>query len=76
MARLDKEREKKLTPTRITYAIEKISELGIFVEKKDEKTLRFWWKNEIVTYYPYSGWHTGKSIIDGRGIDNLLKQLK
>lgn len=76
MARLDKEREEKLTPTRIAYAIEKISELGIFVEKKDEKTLRFWWKNEIVTYYPYSGWHSGKTIIDGRGIDNLLKQLK
>lgn len=76
MSRLDKEREKKLQPKRVDYAIEKLSELGIFVEKKDETTLRFWWKNEIVTYYPYSGWHTGKSIIDGRGIDNLLKQLK
>lgn len=76
MSRLDKERKNQLEPKRMSYAIEKLSELGVFVEKKDETTLRFWWKNEIVTYYPYSGWHTGKSIIDGRGIDNLLNQLK
>ena len=32
--------------------------------------------NEKVKFFPYSGWHTGKSIKDGRGIENLLKQLK
>lgn len=29
-----------------------------------------------VMHYPFTGWHTGKSIKDGRGIQNLLKQLK
>jgi hypothetical protein len=33
-------------------------------------------KNELVKFFPYSGWHTGKSIVDGRGIKKLLAQLK
>lgn len=31
---------------------------------------------EIVHFYPYSGWHTGKSINDGRGWNNLYNQIK
>jgi len=28
-----------------------------------------------INFFPYSGWHSGKSIEDGRGFKNLLKQL-
>jgi len=42
---------------------------------QDEHKLQFSFKDEIVTLYPYSGWHTGKSITDGRGINKLLTQI-
>lgn len=38
--------------------------------------IEFEYKGHIVKYFPYSGWATGKTIKDGRGLDNLLKQLK
>lgn len=67
MARLDKERQQELEPQRINFAVQKLSEIGIEVTSKDSTK---------ITFFPYSGWHTGKGIKDGRGINNLLKQLK
>lgn len=74
--RLDQEREKELQPRRVHYAIEQIEKLGYPIFHRDNTKLLFQYKNETVTFYPYSGWHTGKSIKDGRGIDKLLKQIK
>ncbi len=74
--RLDKEREQKLQPERMEYAIREIEKLGYVIEHKDMTKIQFIFKDHYVTLYPYSGWHTGRSIKDGRGIDNLLKQLK
>jgi hypothetical protein len=76
MSRLDKEREKTLTPKRLHYAL---LEIGKSKNVSDivvgEKLIEFMFKGEIVRFYPYSGWATGKSIKDGRGIDNLINQL-
>jgi hypothetical protein len=74
--RLNQEREKELQPKRMEYAIQKLYEIGIFILTKDDTKITFPWDGETVTFYPYSGWHTGKTIKDGRGLDNLLKQLK
>ena len=74
--RLNQERQKKLEPFRIRVATERIEGLGYsttFVAKA--KALNFKYKGSQVTYYPYSGWATGASIKDGRGIDKLLKQI-
>ena len=38
-------------------------------------TLQFIFRGSPVTLYPYSGWFTGKTVKDGRGIHNLLKQI-
>jgi hypothetical protein len=76
MARLDKEKQLNLEPKRINFAKSKILELGFKIVFEDKTRVDFIFKNEIVHFYPYSGWHTGKSITDGRGINNLLKQLK
>lgn len=73
--RLNQEREKKLQPKRIRIAIHKLSELGILLDEVDDTKIVFHFNCEKITFYPYSGWHTGKSIQDGRGLDNLLKQL-
>lgn len=75
MARLDKERESELQPKRLQFAKNAIEHLGFEITYESEKELRFEFKGETVYLFPYSGWHTGKSIVDGRGINKLLKQL-
>jgi len=74
--RLDKEREAELQPTRIEYAKKALLDLGYPVIVEDNTKIEIFHKGEKVTLFPYSGWHTGKSIKDGRGLQNLLKQLK
>lgn len=74
--RLDKDREAKLQPIRLAKAIEELNALGFYIVDITATTLKFYYKDEMVTYYPYSGWAAGKSIKDGRGLENLLKQLK
>lgn len=72
--RLDQEREKRLQPKRMDRAI---IELSAFAEVTSDNTkVEFEHKGELVKYYPYSGWASGKSIKDGRGLKNLLDQLK
>lgn len=75
MARLDQERQNRLEPSRIQTAKEKISALGYTIIYEDAREIRFMFKNCLVKFYPYSGWHTGKSIKDGRGLQNLLNQI-
>lgn len=75
MARLDKDRQYELEPKRISFAVEQLAKLGIEIDYEDDTKIKFMYKGEVVTLFPYSGWHTGKSIKDGRGLNNLLKQL-
>lgn len=74
--RLDKEREEKLLPKRMQFAKNCLAHLNIEITFECKTFIKFNWKGSDVIFYPYSGWHTGKTIIDGRGIDKLLKQLK
>ena len=74
--RLNQEREKDLQPTRVASAIESLGQHGLDVTQVSARELRFEWRGATVCFFPYSGWHTGKSINDGRGIMPLLKQLK
>lgn len=76
MARLNIERQKELEPERIKHAIKKLNELGYMTIESDNTKIKFWHKGEPCLFYPYSGWHTGKTIKDGRGLNNLLNQLK
>lgn len=70
-----KEREIELAPGRISYAINKIQEAGYPCEQINKTTIRFFYRDSQVLVYPYTGWFTGKSVKDGRGIHNLLKQI-
>lgn len=76
MARLDMERQRRLEPKRIATAIKSVEKLGLQIKYKDSTKIMFDFKGSNVTYFPYSGWATGKTIQDGRGLANLLKQLK
>lgn len=76
MARLNIERQNILEPKRMEYAVEIITRMGFKVINKQDNCFSFFFSGHPVTFFPYSGWATGKSIKDGRGLDNLLKQLK
>jgi len=76
MARQDIELQKELEPQRMEYAKNRIAELGFEILYESATELRFLYKNETVRLFPYSGWHSGKSITDGRGIKNLIEQIK
>ena len=73
--RLDQEKEAKLQPQRVMHGFRKIESLGLEIIFKDDTTIRFKYKGNNIVFYPYSGWHQGKGIKAGRGLNNLLKQL-
>lgn len=74
--RLNKDKQEKLQPLRMLYAKYEIEKLGFEIEKETDTTIEFFFKGSRIKLYPYSGWHTGKSITDGRGIQKLLNQIK
>lgn len=73
--RLNQEREKRLQPKRMQTAINKISGLGYELFDVTEKSISFLFKGNKVTYWPYSGWASGKTINDDRGLTKLLHQI-
>lgn len=75
MKRLNEERHKELEPRRMQYAKKQLDAIGINYIC-DEKKIQFIYKGKLITLFPFTGWFTGKSIKDGRGINNLLIQLK
>jgi len=76
MARLDTESQKVLEPKRMDGTQQALKEMGFEVEAVGNAELNFFYKNELVRFFPYSGWHTGKSINDGRGFKKLTQQIK
>ncbi len=64
-----------MEPKRIEYARCGIERLGYDVIC-NEKELTFTFNGSVVHFWPYSGYFNGKSVISGRGLNNLLKQIK
>lgn len=75
MSRLNQERQEELEPKRMEYAKNKLQELGYTVTFSGKATITFIYRGHVVHFFPYSGWASGKTIKDGRGLDNLIKQL-
>ena len=73
--RLNQEREKRLQPDRIKEAKYQIGRLGFVINFEDDTTIKFQYRGNIITFYPYSGWFSGKGIRDGRGLQNLISQI-
>lgn len=76
MTRLNIELQQELEPKRLEYAKTVLEDLGVDIHFEDEKSIKFMFKGHEITFFPYSGWHTGKTIKDGRGLKNLIRQLK
>lgn len=71
----NRERQQELQPGRVEYARTRLEALGYPVTEINATTLQFTFRGSPVTLYPYSGWFTGRTVTDGRGIKNLLKQM-
>lgn len=71
----NRELQKELQPERLEYARTKLEAFGYPVKVVAETTLQFIFRGSPVTLFPYTGWFTGKTVKDGRGIHNLLKQI-
>lgn len=75
MARLDTDRQEKLEPKRMAFSKSQIEGKGYVITYEDERKIQFEFKGKTVTYFPYSGWATGPTITDGRGLNKLLIQI-
>lgn len=70
------ERQDKLEPLRIQTAIMQLSKRGYTVSHiEGAASVSFVHRGKKVTYWPYSGWASGATIQDGRGLKKLLAQL-
>jgi hypothetical protein len=65
MPRLNIERQQQLEPERIRYAVEQLTAMGFEITSRNGRAITFVYNDSTVTYFPYSGWHTGKTITDG-----------
>lgn len=72
--RLNQQRQKELEPKRIEFAKKELEKLGYVVTQFD-KEIEFNYKGNVIKFFPYSGWYSGKGIGHGRGIKQLIKQL-
>jgi len=70
-----KDRRNAYKEERMIHAIKRISREGYSVRQINDLELQFLYHGEIVRFYPYAGWATGKSITDGRGIQRLIDQI-
>lgn len=63
-------------PGRWQYVLSVLRDKGYQpVEDPEGKCIRFSFRGNTVTVWPYKGWFSGKGVKDGRGIDKLLKQI-
>jgi hypothetical protein len=76
MARQDIQRQKELEPKRIEFAKTQLQKLGIEKFEENKTSLKFIFKDIVITLYPYSGYFSGKGIQPGRGITELLSKLR
>lgn len=74
--RLNAEKQAELEPKRIEEAIASLKEKGIDATVLNGNEINFLYMGSTIKYFPYSGWASGKTIKDGRGLHNLLRQLE
>lgn len=72
----DQDRKKELQPGRVEFAKRKLEELNYSLSISSNGRIQFDYKGSIITLWCYTGWYSGKNIVDGRGVMNLIKQLK
>ena len=69
------EQRQRVEPMRLEHAQRRLQDEGYTVTTslKDSKALMV---DDYVTFWPFSGWYSGKGIGSGRGLNHLIKSLK
>lgn len=62
-----------VTPDRVKFAVELLKNDGHIVRQVEPGRLEV---NGYITLWPYTGWWSGKTIGSGRGVKNLVDQLR
>lgn len=65
----------KIQQDRLEYAEMRILELGYDIFFKNDSQFHFEYMGNTIRVFPYTGWFTGVGVTDGRGLENLLKQI-
>jgi hypothetical protein len=73
---MSRERRDQLEPGRFDFCVKQLKAMGYEVGTVDTRMITFTHKGQRIIFYPFTGWFTGKTVKDGRGINNLLNQLK
>lgn len=68
--------KKDIEYKRMQIALCEIFDAGYEPEQMDDHEIQFEFKGSTVRFYPFSGWATGKTIRDGRGIKKLIEQIR
>lgn len=68
--------KKRLERERVDYATNQLLEAGIEPTYEDGSVIEFMFHGSKIKLFPFTGWFTGRTVKDGRGIHNLLKQVK
>lgn len=73
-----KERRDELEDSRIKYAVNRLTEIGItgMEYDKNSRCLIISAMGSKIRLWPYTGYFNGKGIRAGRGVENLIKKLK
>ena len=53
-----------------------VAPMGFDVKLINDAELNFVYKDAILKYCPCTAWASGKTIKDGRGLNNLINQLE
>ena len=69
-------RKETLQPKRIQFAIAALKRIGITETEADNTSVSFKHKGNTIKLYAFTGWYSGKGVKDGRGIANLINELK
>ena len=68
--------KKQIQPERMNIALFELAFINVDVVFQNESEIHFMHKGSLIKYFPYTGWATGKTINDGRGLQTLLNQIK
>lgn len=70
-----KEKKLLLEAQRVKNAQALLTKSGIAFTMQNPVNIIINHDGHQISFWPYTGWHSGKSITAGRGIKNLIKQL-
>ena len=76
MGRLNIERQRELEPKRVQGCAQTLRELGYNPVIVNDVKIEFVYQDAVISFWPYSGWHSGKGIKAGRGFKELVNKLK